>query len=426
MHPDTTSAAAIFRNPAGTKGQGRYAADLEDADRCVHCGMCLPQCPTYVLNRVEGDSPRGRLTLMQGLAQGQLQPDNPALRRHIQGCLGCRSCEVVCPARVPFGALMDRTRAILAERSGRSSRARERLLGPIRNLALRRRWLRRTGALAARMVRTLGLRHLLPRSTRLGRMLHHTAPALVTAPERPTGNSGRTLDVRLFTGCMDAFFTGPDAAAAIDLLQRLGLQVDVPAGQVCCGAIDQHLGRPAEATALLQENARAFSATHTPIVALDSGCEAQLREHADTDLRARVTSLTGYLSQLPLEHFAWREEPIRIALHLPCTLRNVTRETDAITRLFRRLPGVEVIAAVPPNNCCGAAGTAMLTQPGIADTLGLETLDALQGHSPDVIVSPNVGCSVHLRALQQGTSGAPRLLSPAGFLCERLAPAEPQ
>jgi glycolate oxidase iron-sulfur subunit len=425
MHPDTTSAAAIFRNPAGTKGKGRFAADLEDADRCVHCGMCLPQCPTYILNRSEGDSPRGRLTLMQGLARGQLQPDNPTLRNHLQGCLGCRSCEVVCPARVPFGALIDRTREILAGRSGWASRARERLFGPIRNLALRRRGVRRIGALAARMVRGLGARHLLPHSTRLGRVLRHTAPSLVAAPLLPTPTSGRPVDVRLFTGCMDAFFTGPDAAAAIELLQKLNLRVDVPTGQVCCGAIDQHLGRPVQASALLRENAGAFSGEDTPVVVLDSGCEAQLREHADAGWRDHVTSLTGYLSQLPLEAFAWREDPIRIALHLPCTLRNVNRETTAITELFRRLPGVEVVAAVPPHNCCGAAGTAMLTQPEIADALGRETLDALQDHVPDVIVSPNVGCSVHLRALQQGSSGTPRLLSPARFLCERLATPAP-
>jgi glycolate oxidase iron-sulfur subunit len=421
MHPDTTSAAAIFRNPAGTKGKGRFAADLEDADRCVHCGMCLPQCPTYILNRAEGDSPRGRLTLMQGLARGQLQPDNPTLRNHLQGCLGCRSCEVVCPARVPFGALIDRTREILAGRSGWASRLRERLFGPIRTLALRRRGVRRMGALAARMARGLGIRHTLRRSTRLGRMLRHTAPSLVAAPLLPAPTSGRPVDVRLFTGCMDAFFTGPDVAAAIDLLHGLGLHVDAPVGQVCCGAIDQHLGRPVQATALLRENARAFSSEDTPIIVLDSGCEAQLREHADAGWRDHVTSLTGYLSQLPLEAFAWRENPIRIALHLPCTLRNVNHETAAITELFRRLPGIEVVAAVPPHNCCGAAGTAMLTQPEIADALGRETLEALQGHGADVIVSPNVGCSVHLRALQQGISGTPRLLSPARFLCERLA-----
>ena len=419
MHPDTTSSAAIFRNPAGTKGKSRFAAELEDADRCVHCGMCLPQCPTYVLSRSEGDSPRGRVTLMQGLAQGQLQPDNPTLRNHLQGCLGCRSCEVVCPARVPFGALIDRTREILTGRSPWSSRARERLFGPIRNLALRRRGVRRIGALAARAARALGIRHVLPRSTRLGRVLRHTAPSLVAAPRLPTPVPGRAVDVRLFTGCMDAFFTGPDAAAAIELLEKLDLHVDVPIGQVCCGAIDQHLGRPVEASALLQANARAFSPGDTPIVVLDSGCEAQLREHAGSRWRERVTSLTGYLSRLPLEDFAWHEAPVRIALHLPCTLRNVNRETAAITELFRRLPGVEVVAAVPPHNCCGAAGTAMLTQPEIADTLGRETLDALQGHVPDIIVSPNVGCSVHLRALQQGASGAPRVLSPARFLCER-------
>ncbi len=369
---------------------------------------------------MEGDSPRGRITLMQGLAQGHLEPGNERLREHLQGCLGCRSCEAVCPAGVRFGALMDNTRRVLREHPGGPWRTLpERLFGPWRRLALRRRRWRRMAALAARAARALGLRHLFPASSRLGRVLRHTAPSLVKMPPlAPTAAFSRA-DVWLFTGCMDAFFTGPDSVATLELLHALGIRAAVPPGQVCCGAMDQHLGRSNDAATLQRKNEHAFGGTR-PVLVLDSGCEAQLREYPGDGWRERVTSLTGFLASLPVEDFRWRSDPLRVALHLPCTLRNVTREGEGIRRLFERLPGIDVAALIPPQNCCGAAGTAMLTQPAMADPLGQATLSALEAAAPDIIVSPNVGCSVHLRALQAHGDMGVRIVSPARFLRERL------
>ncbi|TVP91378.1 MAG: (Fe-S)-binding protein [Thioalkalivibrio sp.] len=387
------------------------------------CGLCLPHCPTYGVQRVEGDSPRGRITLMQGLAQGQLEPGNPRLRAHLEGCLGCRSCEAVCPAGVRFGEVMDHGRHVLQTHpAGRRERVAEALIGPLRRATLRRRGLRRVAALAGRLARGWGLARLLPPSTLPGRTLRHVAPSLQRPPALNPSAAPDAADVWLFTGCMDAFFTGPDLRAGLELLDGLGIRAAIPAGQVCCGAIDQHLGRLGDAEDLQASNLRAFAGTQ-PVVALDSGCQAQLREYPVEGWQGRVTSLTGFLAGLPLEDFRWRTDPVRVAVHLPCTLRNVTRETDGIRVLMQRLPGVEVAALAPPQNCCGAGGTAMLTQPAMADTLGRETLEALHVPEPDVIVSPNVGCSVHLRALQAGAG--PRILSPARFLRERLAPAPP-
>ncbi|WP_296759189.1 (Fe-S)-binding protein [Thioalkalivibrio sp.] len=416
-HGQAASPAPVA-SPASLPG---FAADLAGADRCVLCGMCVPHCPTYAMQRMEGDSPRGRITLMQGLAQGRLEPDNERLRGHLQGCLGCRSCEAVCPAGVRFGELMDTSRRILREHPGGAWRTLpERLFGPWRRLALRRRPVRRMAALAARAVHRIGLRRLFPASSRLGRVLRHTGPSLVRMPRLARLADASRADVWLFTGCMDAFFTGPDSAATLELLHALGIRAGVPPGQVCCGAMDQHLGRTDAAAALQRENEVAFGGTR-PILVLDSGCEAQLREYPGDAWRERVTSLTGFLAQLPVEDFRWRSDPVRVALHLPCTLRNVTRESDGIRRLFERLPGIALAALIPPQNCCGAAGTAMLTQPAMADPLGQATLSALEAAEPDVIVSPNVGCSVHLRALQQRGGTGPRIVSPARFLRERLA-----
>lgn len=421
-HDQHDSRSGVAVPPAS---QPVFTLDLAGADRCVLCGMCLPHCPTYALQRMEGDSPRGRITLMQGLAQGRLQPGNARLRGHLEGCLGCRSCEAVCPAGVRFGELMDNSRRILRENPGRNRRPlAERMLNPWRRLALRQRKLRRAASLAARIARELRVRHLFPRRTRVGRLLRHTGPSLSRMPQLEALAATSGHDVWLFTGCMDAFFTGPDSAAALQLLRNLGVRAGLPPNQVCCGAIDQHLGRPDDAASLRRTNETAFGDTQ-PILVLDSGCEAQLREYREEAWRGRVTSLTGFLAQLPLEDFSWRSDPVRIALHLPCTLRNVTRETDSIRLLFERLPGITVVALAPPRNCCGAGGTAMLTQPGSADPLGQETLEALKATQPDIIVNPNVGCSVHLRALQDRSGNGPRILSPALFLRDRLKASAP-
>lgn len=398
-----------------------FAAQLAGADRCVLCGMCLPQCPTYALQRMEGDSPRGRITLMQGLARGHLDPGSARLRGHLEGCLGCRSCEAICPAGVRFGELMDHCRAVLLDQPGGAGRKfTERLLGPLRQAALRHRWLRQTAALGARLTVHARVYRLLPAHSRLGRLLRHIAPSLARAPSLPATDRGPRGDAWLFTGCMDAFFNGPDVHAAMEVMEALGARVAVPGTQVCCGALDQHLGRLDHAASLCGRNLEVFSGTG-PVVVLDSGCQAQLLEYPET-LRNRVTSLTGFLSRLPIDDSRWRSEPVRVALHLPCTLRNVTREAEDIRQLFQRLPGVELFALAPPRNCCGAGGTAMLTQPAAADPLGRETLEALQATAPDVIVSPNVGCSVHLRALQAAAQTTPRIVSPARFLRERLLP----
>ena len=397
-----------------------FAAELAGADRCVLCGMCLPQCPTYAVERMEGDSPRGRITLMQGIAQGHLKPQSPRLREHLEGCLGCRSCEVVCPAGVRFGELIDHSRHILQMHPvSRWQRMTEAVVAPLRRSALRRRGWRRIGALAARTAVRSGLPRLFPPSTRVGRMLRHVSPSLVPLPELTPAIDPAQADVWLFTGCMDAFFTGPDIGAALELLHALGIRVAIPPAQVCCGALDQHLGRLEDAAKLQARNLRALAGAQ-PVLVLDSGCEAQLREYAAEDWQGRVTSLTGFLDRLPIEDSRWRPEPVRVALHLPCTLRNVNREAENIRRVLQRLPGVELTALAPSRNCCGAGGTAMLTQPAMADPLGRETLEALHAAEPDVIVSPNVGCSVHLRALQK--AGSPGIVSPAKFLRDRLAP----
>lgn len=419
---DPAEAETVVK-PLGAANQPLRFEGLSAADQCVHCGLCLPHCPTYGWHQVEGDSPRGRLTLMQGLAQGHLPPESARLRAHLQGCLGCRSCEVVCPARVPFGALMDRTLEILDEHPARRSPVRA-LRRAVQDSALHYPALRGIGALAARTTRYLGMDRLLPRSG-LQRSLLHTRDSLAPAPRLRATANPEDAEVLLFTGCMDRFFNGPDLEATQELLKALGVSFAIPRGQSCCGALDQHAGRPSAAQRLQAHNTEALGTGAQPILALDSGCEAMLRDYPEGTVGARTLSLTRFLARhLDAAGRAadalWDATPVRVALHLPCTLRNITRESRELSALLERLPGVALATVSGAPNCCGAGGTSMLTQPEMADGLGAAALRALTDDQPNVIVSPNVGCSVHLRALAAGPPDTPAILSPARFLAMRL------
>ncbi|WP_081601209.1 MULTISPECIES: (Fe-S)-binding protein [unclassified Thioalkalivibrio] len=419
--PGQSNGDETLAKPLGASDQPPRFQGLSAADQCVHCGLCLPHCPTYAWHRVEGDSPRGRLTLMQGLAQGRLEPQAPRLREHLEGCLGCRSCEAVCPARVPFGALMDRAHEILEENPQEDRPATARWRQSLQASALRHESLRALGGMAARIAQKTGVQRCLRPGQRLWRTLDHTRASLAPAPRLADTVAPEHADALLFTGCMDRFFTGPDLEAALAVLNALGFRVAVPRDQVCCGALEQHGGRPQAARALQQRNAEAL-AGEMPVIALDSGCEATLRETPEGSQGERSMSLTRFLSDHIKAEPApptWRDSPVRVALHLPCTLRNVTHETRDLTALLQRLPGVTLTDVSGAPNCCGAGGTAMLALPEMSDGLGAATLDALTADAPDVIVSANVGCSVHLRALADDCGGPP-ILSPARFLASRL------
>lgn len=423
-----------------------FAKKLEAAQQCVLCGMCLPHCPTYGQLQSEGDSPRGRINLMLGLAQGSLDPGSERLREHIEGCLGCRSCEAICPAEVPFSSLMDTTRAILHESTPHKKNLeslRTALLTLVRNHVLRHPRLLAIGALAARTAAQWQVGKILPASSALGRTLRHLHPALVenTSPQSAADFAeGTAPEVLVFTGCMESFFSRQEAQATLEILAATGISARKLPGQVCCGALDRHLGFIDSADEFRKQNLKNLDVTQ-PVIVLDSGCQAELDAYGDaTDHQPRIHSLTEFLNQLPEERLAQAfglndcsadshpglqaknslPPPARIALHLPCTLRNVLRGAKDLERFLLRLPGVEIITLEPVTGCCGAGGTAMLTHPAMADALGASTLTALTRKTPDCIVTANVGCRIHLQGLAGQQNQTIPIWSPARFLQSRL------
>ena len=420
---------------------------LKDTDRCVMCGLCLPHCPTYALSRNEGDSPRGRISLMQALASGHLEAD-ARISAHLEGCLGCRACEAMCPSGVPFGRLMDEARALLNEKRGEAP-----ALPALARPLLRTDGTGRAAASMLRVYQRTGVHALVTRlpglsGGRLGRALDMLPRRALAGPPRglslPPGDSrGR---VYLFTGCTGAAFEGTALTAARDLLLHLGYQVEVAAGQGCCGALDLHSGHTAEAREAAERNLRSFGDSDVPVIALNSGCRTQLREYPTlvgqraAAFSGRVKDLCGFLLEQSSELFDLsrggphpRADPrgdpvrpegraptgdttVRVAVHLPCTLRNVLREHGAMLELLCRVPGTEVVELDGNERCCGAAGSHMITHPEAADALLAPKVEAVRRLAPAAIITANIGCSLHFQAgLRKAGLDVP-VLTPAEWI----------
>lgn len=398
-----------------------HAFPLADADRCVKCGLCLPQCPTYGESRHEADSPRGRIMLMQGLATGRIVGSASA-ERHLDGCLGCRACERACPAQVPYGALIDAGRALLAERRParlRASRRASRLLSSAPTRSLLRLLLH--GYAASGLQRLIRRFHLLGHG-RLAR-LESTVPTPAVPAPRPAFDRTATRPVvQLFAGCVGDIAERAVAADLASLLADCGYRVARPSGQTCCGAIDQHAGDPARAARLAARNVAAFaSADGVPILALATGCAATLSDYprlaADggAGLAARLQDPIAFLLAHG-ERLRFRPTPLRVAIHEPCTQRNVIGQGSALRALLTRVPGLEVLELDASGRCCGAAGTHFLSHPEEADALLAPKLDAAARLAPDVIVSANIGCSLHLAGGLRRRGLSPEVLHPLRLL----------
>ena len=375
---------------------------LADADRCVKCALCLPHCPTYVESRDEGESPRGRIALMQGFATGALEM-TPRLTAHLDHCLACRACEAVCPAEVPYGRLIDAARQELLAHGHRESVLARGLAACMRDRSALQAlhwllWLAQRAGLQR-------VAEILPRLRRLARLLTR-----LRRPQRRRENhAGMGEDrgeVMLFLGCI-ARVTEPQVSdAAIAVLTALGFSVRVPAAQGCCSAMDQHAGRAPEAQRLARRNLDAFGDGTAPILHTASGCGATLNEYGlfAGDARAaafsrRVQDVSGFVArQQALERVRFNAWPVNALVHSPCTLKNVLKTDKPVAELLRRIPGLQASLLPASTACCGAAGTYVINEPVMAERLADRTIALINMQRPDVLVTSNVGCAQHLRA----------------------------
>jgi len=364
---------------------GRIA---ELADQCVQCGLCLPVCPTYALDRNEAESPRGRIAIAAALARGQVDP-TAGLREHLDHCLGCLNCEKACPANVQYGELLIETRALL----GPGPQSPRQLLNLIKRPVLMRA-LRHIGGLMA-----------LPRwKGWLARRLPADSPwraALLVIPIEAPAARARASDknhgqpcVALFPGCVASIDDAEAQQAAITLLQVAGFQISLlPA--FCCGAMDLHGGATESAERAAQHVRRAWAECGaTQLVSVTPGCLGTLRR-----------ALPGVSVVDPVELLATHADALvfrplaqRITLHLPCTQINVARSDHALLQLLRRVPDLDVLPLPRPPYCCGAAGSHLLEFPERAAQLRDATLRQVATLDPQQLLSSNIGCRLHLAA----------------------------
>ena len=381
---------------------------LKATNRCVMCGLCLPHCPTYGVSRQEADSPRGRVSLIQALNEGKL-PAEGSLIRHLDRCLTCRACEAVCPAKVPYGELIDGARSILQKRHSWSARMAVILAGQLSS----KRVLRKATAWGLSLYWQTGLQHLfrtsrwpaLPRLRRnegfLSSIHNYTIPFDKGLP--PLENSS----VGLFTGCLAEILDRDTLEASTALLKQLGYTVWTPSTQTCCGALHQHNGKPKQALRLMRRNLAAFESPNLEaILSTATGCGAHLSEyrkhlaeHGADEFSSRHADICTFLVRsVKLNLVGIAPLKAKVLVHTPCSLTHVLRQHSTPFRLLSLIPEIALVSFPENAICCGAAGSYMITQPEMSDALLVKKLEAIRTLNPSIIVTSNIGCRLHLQA----------------------------
>jgi glycolate oxidase iron-sulfur subunit len=379
---------------------------------CVHCGLCLPTCPTYDLLGDERDSPRGRLFQMKAAADGVIALDDPSLRRHLDRCLGCRACETACPSGVRFGRALEEVRAVLPPASPQAAAIGALVLD---GLFASPRLLDAAGsALRAyhrlglgRAARKAGLFSLLP--PRLGNL-----EALLPTPQpfRPLPAQIPPLGVPrarvgMITGCvMRQLFSATHAATA-RVLAVNGAAVVIPGEQGCCGALHLHAGHQATARTLARSMIDAFPDDLDTIIVNAAGCGSALKEYghllADDQeyaeraarFAARVRDVSEWLDQVGVRP-PTVPVPLSVTYQDACHLRHAQGIHEAPRRLLRAIPGLELVELAGASDCCGSAGIYNLTQPDLADRLLSQKIDRVATTGARCLAVGNPGCAIQI------------------------------
>ncbi len=392
------------------------AADLS---QCVHCGLCLQNCPTYVLTGYEAESPRGRIHLIQALNERRVEA-NADYRRHLELCLVCRNCESVCPSGVPFGRIMEAARAQLYERVSLSIGERVFRRLAFKELLPHPRRLRvMFGALLAyqrsglrRLVRASGL---LPQPVAEADSLLPDLSAPFSARREVYPSLGPVrYRVGLFTGCVMPMVYGPVHAATLRVLRLNGCEVHVPAQQVCCGALNVHAGEQKVAREMARRNVRAFLGRGLEAIVVNSaGCGATMKAYAElldeaegVEFGRLTRDVNEFLASIePLEPYR-RMVRREVTLQESCHLVHGQRIKHAPRKLLASIPGVELREMAHSDACCGSAGLYMLTQPEFSTRILDDKMRDVASTGARTIVTANPGCMMQLqRGMQRAGIG---------------------
>jgi glycolate oxidase iron-sulfur subunit len=438
-----SSTGAELRGGGGSRASGgANAGGLDDRtplararkglDACVHCGFCLQACPTYLALEDENDSPRGRLLLMRSVVDGTLSISDPAVEMHIDRCLGCRACETACPSGVPYGELLEATRATMLETH------------PIPGLGRAILWLfagriRLAVALAAaralRMTRIPAALGRVPGRFGFGMaMLAASGPALDRQSRgqyRPKGD-GRRGRVAMLTGCVMAGLFPETNRATVRTLIANDYRLVKARGQRCCGALHAHAGDLDTARRLARANVAAFERAGVTAIAVNAaGCGAMIKSYGhlladDPRWAHRAATIAGMTRDITELLAAAGPRPgapgragapaPRVAYDPPCHLMHAQRVTDAPAAVLAAIPGIELVPLADADQCCGAAGIYNLVQPAVSNAVLAAKIAHIAGSGAGWVATGNPGCLMQIGAgLRRGGHRA-RAVHPVDLL----------
>jgi glycolate oxidase iron-sulfur subunit len=390
-------------------------------DKCVHCGFCLPTCPSYLLLGQEMDSPRGRIYLMRAGVEERI-PMTASFVTHFDTCLGCMACETACPSGVRYAPLVERTRTTIERAHERPAAERwfRRLLFSILPYPSRLRALAvpiKAGTIAGRaalaIAQRLGVEGRLASTLKSLISLAPDVPLSRVMEETPahTAAAGAArLKVGLLTGCVQRAFFGDVNRATARVLAAEGCDVRAPHEQGCCGALALHAGQEGEARQFARELIATFERAGVEVVAVNAaGCGSAMKEYghllADDPAwaeRARtfsskvrdVTEVLASLDPRAVRH----PLSLRVAYHDACHLAHAQGVRREPRQLLESIPGVTILPIAESEICCGSAGIFNLVQPEMAATLGARKAAHLNDTSPDVVATSNPGCILQIRS----------------------------
>ena len=394
--------------------------DKELIDTCVHCGFCLPACPTYQSWGEEMDSPRGRIYLMKQVAEGALPLDRGVVR-HIDACLGCMGCVTACPSGVKYDALIEQMRAEIENRYPRrwSDRIfRESIFAlfpyPLRlKIAVLLQLIYvKTGL--RWLFHTLGLHRLLPRRTaQMESLMPNVSARLLTSslPPFSPARGERRARVALIAGCVQRVYFPEVNDATIRVLNAEGCDVLVPRGQGCCGALSLHSGRAREAQSFAKDIVARFERENVDAVLVNAaGCGSNLKEYGrlfagdpqwserGTRFAAKVKDVSEFLVSLGAR--AQRHPmSLKIACHDACHLAHAQRIRSQPRELLRSIPGVELCDVPDGDQCCGSAGIYNLLQPKSAREIGARKVENVLSTHAQLLASTNPGCTLQIQMM---------------------------
>ena len=363
----------------------------DDLATCVHCGLCLDACPTFRVTGLETESPRGRIYLMTQWKRGTMEFAEEQVR-HIDLCLGCRTCEGVCPSGVPYGRIIEAGRADV-EDARRPSPKRKASMLALRQLVGHPGRLRAAGT-ATRLAQKLHLTSI----ARSGRML----PPLRPQFRRPAGDVAPAIGERkhrvaFLVGCVMPILYPQSHDAATRLLQLAGCEVWFPPGERCCGALFAHNGDVEGAERLREANTRVYAAGDFDALIVDSaGCGAHLKDFYP-ELKGRVKDLTEWLAEVGLPE-PKQKVKLRVTYQDACHLAHAQRIKKQPRELIKALPGVEWVEMRHAEICCGAAGLYSTLEPAMSRRILDEKMVDVLATKAEVLAVANPGCQMQLES----------------------------